>query len=165
MEELFTRLSAAPSAWHRDIRLLYDGVSQAMHLRYHSLSKGKSTNNNITADSVPGSVTAMITRQIFAELREFEPGAGFEAPEGYEAPEDHYGRPFPLREGQLLIYGLLDLLSQLVALYAACEGVCTPAEIIALEIITRSSVKEFRFKAVSRFKSLYINSIAVLMGS
>lgn len=144
MFEVYTRIIAAPSEWHGDLREYFERVSQAIFSWYQSKSNANGTGSGMYSEFLSGDVTGSILRRAKVELGSLGHAPQFNEGEGI-TDDDRT----PSREFQLVLFGLLDFLSQLVSTFPASKGITDGAEKLALSIITTSNLRELRFKAVS----------------
>ena len=148
---VYARITAPPSQWHTDMRHLYEGTVTAIALQHQA----KSSNPPMTAGftvSLASDVMQSIVGKLEKELEDF----GEHKHSSLSClPQSHWrdSDVFPFRDGQMLICGLLDLLSQLVSTFPKDETVVAEPKALALRLIRHSDKRAFRYKAVRTFHS------------
>lgn len=153
MEQIFIRISTPPSAWHKDMRDLVDGVSDAISLQYQSQAQVESKAAEYrleTAEYLAAEVTSSIIGITKDQLTDYGPESDLEF---FEMMNDGKiscpaSESLPGRESAMTVYGLLDLLVQLVAAFPNSDNVVYDTKELALRIIRTSNQPELRFKAV-----------------
>lgn len=120
------------------MRHLYEGTAGAISLHHQALSKTPSRTSRY-AGNLASEVTRLIVDRAEQELEALSSNRSKSGVSG----------SFPTHEAHLLISGLLDLLSQLVAAFRSLEDIQKEAKSLSMNIIHTSDRPEFRYKAVS----------------
>lgn len=143
LDKMFARIRAPSSEWHKDMRHLYEGTAGAISLHHQALSKSPSR-----ISQYAGNLAAEVTRSI-VDRAEQELEALGSRQDLTKRSKSMTSKSFPTHEAHLLISGLLDLLSQLVAAFQSSEDIQREAKSLSMNIIHTSDRPEFRYKAVS----------------
>lgn len=155
IDEVYTRITAAPSDWHKDIRSLYEGTATAISMHQQSRPGHPSR----AAANLAAEVARSVMDKVEEELRAYKWNSnpllqGMLRNRGNST----VSAPRPALEAQLFVCGLLDLLNQLIATFPKSEETVSRGKALALRLIRRSEERVFRYKAVSM--PLYLSCLA-----
>lgn len=143
---IFARITAPPSPWHHEMKVLHQETARAISLHHLSKSKPLVVDTSIQVDEIARNVIAILKQQLgaFDRMR----GLNVSSRDGYLEGSDD-GGPRLIWDTQMFICGLLDLLSQLVSAFPTHAGIVDSAKALALDLIRSSDNRAFRYKAVS----------------
>lgn len=141
LDNIFARIKAPPSEWHKDMRHLYEGTAGAISLQHQAQSR-----NPTRACQYAGILAADISRSI-VERAEQELLALTSQDEIISEPITAPAGVLPKHEAHLMISGLLDLLNQLVSAFPDSEEIVEQAKGLSMKIIQTSDRPAFRYKA------------------
>lgn len=119
------------------MRHLYEGTAGAISLHHQALSRNPSRTSQYA-----GNLAVEVTRSIIDRAEQELEALSSQQ----DSPNESKSK---ISEAHLLISGLLDLLSQLVAAFQSSEDIQRGAKCLSMKIIHTSDRPEFRYKAVS----------------
>lgn len=124
------------------MRHLYEGTAGAISLHHQALSK-----NPTRTSQYAGNLAVEVTRSIVDRAEQELEALSLQEDSINGSETKTSGKS--KHESHLLISGLLDLLSQLVAAFQSSEDIEREAKSLSMKIIYTSNRPEFRYKAVS----------------
>jgi hypothetical protein len=147
VSDIFARVTAAPSQWHKDMRHLYEGTVGAIFLHQQAESNHP-TKASQYADILASDVSRTVVERLEIQLKAFDSQRRSSGSPHSNRSDD--SRSELLRwDSQMFVCGLLDLLSQLASTFPRSEIIVGDAKALALRLIRDSDQKAFRYKAVS----------------
>jgi hypothetical protein len=147
ISDIFARVTAPPSRWHKDMRHLLEGTVAAIFL--HQLAESDHpTEASQYADLLANEVSQTVLERLELQLETFESRRDSSGAPHFSNWSDGTRSELSRPDSQMFICGLLDLLSQLVSTFPNSGVIVADSKALALKLIRDSDQRAFRYKAV-----------------